>query len=237
MQCRINYNYFILGCFFSLLTIIATTAIAGDGSYQSSPQYSPPVMNNQYGSNQQNSRQFMRSQVNPWQLPQETVRVPGFERLPKYQNQPYQSDQQAGQYQNNQNQMGRFVTPEILESLKRQQMQTQQMPGNKQQYQRQAIPYQPVMDGYGGSSYGMNNFSPLYDEPAVSPWGNGSDVLYRGESFPGSAPGAFPWVPNEAMGGLPPMHVPAFGESDNVDVQNPDNVFNPFNFMPNRGIK
>ncbi len=240
MQYRIIYNNSISGCVFAVLMIIAATAIADGGAYQQAPQYLPPAMVNQYDSNRYDDRQPFRSQVNPWQLPQEPVGTPGFGRLPKYQSQPYQGDQQVGQYQNKHHQTGRFVTPEILESLKRQQMRTQMAPGRMQEYRQ--VPPQPMMyqsspGGYGTPSYGMGYPNPLYDAPAVSPWGSGPNLLYRGQSFPDSAPGSFPWLPNEALGGLPPMHVPSFGEPDNTDVQNPDNVFNPFNFMPNRNIK
>ena len=194
MHHRIICINVISGCIISLLTVIATTAIADAGGYQQSPQYAPPAMTNQY-----DSRRPANVQVNPWQLPQEPVGTPGFEQLPKYQRRPDQNDQQAGQYQSKHNQMGRFVTPEILESLKHQQTRTQIMPGNTQRYRRlpqQSMPYQPAPGVYGAPSSGMGNPNPLYDAPAVSPWGNGSDLLYCAQSMPDSAPGSFPWDPN-----------------------------------------
>ena len=126
MHHRIICINVISGCIISLLTVIATTAIADADGYQQSPQYAPPAMTNQY-----DSRRPATVQVNPWQLPQEPVGTTGFEQLPKYQGRPDQNDQQAGQYQSKHNQMGRFVTPEILESLKHQQTRTQIMTGNK----------------------------------------------------------------------------------------------------------
>lgn len=256
MQYRVINKKTISGYASGVLMIMTTTVIADTGIYQQSPQYLPPLAINHYSPDHYDIRRAESGPLNPWQLPQKPENTPGFDHLPKYQSQPYQEQQQAGQYQNRRNQMGRFVTPEILESLKQQQMRTQAMPGSTQENQylpRQPMSYQsaPGGYGYGAPSYGMNNPgslygspsygisnpNPLYNAPAVSPWGNGADILYRGESFPGSAPGVSPWVPAEAVGGLPPMHVPAFGESGNSDVQNPENVFNPFNFVPNRDVK
>jgi hypothetical protein len=68
----------------------------------------------------------------------------------------------------------------------------------------------------------------------VSPWSSHPDVLFRGEQFP--------MVPNEALGGFPPMHVSPYGMNfdDSGGAGKPsdegsDNVFNPFTFLPNYG--
>ena len=110
---------------------------------------------------------------------------------------------------------------------------------------------------------GLNNTNPAYDSPAVSPWGQGADVLYRGESLPNSLPGsvpsslggqfpgmsqqAYPWVPNEALGGLLPIpvsptirdsykredqHVAEEPANKKVEKSNVENIFNPFTFLP-----
>jgi len=241
MQYRIIYNHSISGYVFGLLMVVATAAMASGENYQQPSQYLPPVNVDQNGSKQYYDRQVVDGQDNnPWQLPQEPVAAPGFKRLPKYQSQPNQDNRQTGQYQDKHHRTGRFVTPEILESLKRQQMQTQMTPGSMHEYRQmppQPMMYQPSPGGYGAPSYGMGYPDSLYNTPAVSPWGGGLDTLYRGQSFPDTAPGSFPWLPNEALGGLPPIHVPSFGESDNTDVRNPDNVFNPFNFMPDNNMK
>jgi hypothetical protein len=160
-----------------------------------------------------------------------------------------------------QNPHDQFVTPDILESLKQQQRMYQTMPGNQprmndrrwpqsQPYmnmdmtmngsrQPQAQPFMqmplnsrlPGQGIYSAPSYGAGGANPLYDTPAVSPWGNGPDVLYRGESLP--------MVPSEALGGFPPMHVPSFGmntyKNTGSDVPvgaDESNVFNPFTFLP-----
>jgi hypothetical protein len=118
----------------------------------------------------------------------------------------------------------RFVTPEILESLKHQQIQTQLMTENKQP---PLLPRQSTQN-YAHPSSGMGFTNPLYDTPAVSPWSSGSDILYGGESSP--------LVPKEATGGLSPFHIPPFAknngvyESGNTNILKESNVFNPFNF-------
>jgi hypothetical protein len=88
---------------------------------------------------------------------------------------------------------------------------------------------------YGTGSYGTGSANPLFDAPAVSPWGDGADVLYRGQSLP--------MVPNEAMGGFPPMHVPSFGMNTYKGAEpggpigaDESDVFNPFTFLPGGGF-
>jgi len=211
----------------------------------------------------QYSMQKVAEQSNPWALPQKQESKPGYQQQP-YNAQPYNPqrydhgqqyqpvpDERSGGTVNRgdsvqtqpthqwQPQTDRFVTPQFLDSLKKQQQYFQVMPEN-QHNQRPApgryVPAQPEsgLPGqgvYGYPSYGSGSVNPLYDAPAVSPWGQGPDVLYRGESFP--------LVPSEAMGGFPPMHVPSFGmnnfkKTDPDDSQMPDesNVFNPFTFLP-----
>lgn len=170
---------------------------------------------------------------NPWALPQPPEKAPVFQRAPQYGQQQYQDDQTNIQYPGY-----RFVTPEILKSLKQQQMQTQQVPQNNPygQYRRQPAPQQlmsepAVPEYYGAPSTPMGFVNPLYDTPAVSPWGSGPDVTYQGESFP--------WVPDAAIGGIPPMNIsPFIGNNEKNAVesggeQNQPNVFNPFTFGPN----
>ena len=226
---------------------------------------------------------------NPWALPQAPV-----------SDDLQQPDEQLDRKQPSlppasQPKVWRFVTPEILDSIKHQQMQMQMMPGQIVPGQRRIEPsgscpvlpeakpalQPPFVPGLGlmpQSSYysgqptmplqmpavspsampqGMNNTNPAYDSPAVSPWGQGADVLYRGESLPNSLPGAvpstlegqfpgmsqqaFPWVPNEAFGGLLPIPVsptirdsykregqPGFDESADKKVEK-SNVENVFN--------
>ena len=140
---------------------------------------------------------------------------------------PQNQDSQIDKY----NRGFRFVTPEILESLKQQQIQTQLMTENKQ---HPLIPRQSKQN-YGAPSFGMGFTNPLYDTPAVSPWSSGSDILYGGESSP--------FVPKEAIGGLSPYHIPPFAknngvyESGNTNILKESNVFNPFNFGYYRNIQ
>ncbi|PCJ87144.1 MAG: hypothetical protein COA54_06460 [Thiotrichaceae bacterium] len=199
---------------------------------------------------------------NPWALPQASM-AEDWQQTDRQHNRKQSSPSNASQSKS-----WRFVTPEMLDSLKRQQTQMQLMPGQMMPEQHRVEPsgscpvqskdvstLQPqLVPGFGpmlqssyfsGQSailpqmpavapsdmhYGMNNTNPMFDSPAVSPWGKGADVLYRGESFPnafsGSAPSAlggkfpgmsqraYPWVlneglPNEALGGLLPIPVPS----------------------------
>jgi len=223
MQHRMINNKFTLSLVLSLLATLTTSAMAGNSG-------------------------------NPWALPQAPEKVPDFQRPMHYGQQPYQDDQTDIQYPG-----FRFVTPEILESLKQQQIQTQQVPDNNPYRQYRAQPRRPqpppaqqfmyeppVQQYYGFPSIGTGFSNPLYDAPAVSPWGSGPDVIYRGESFP--------WVPDAAIGGIPPMNVAPFtdsdggsdwsdgGDRDETGAAEPgrapvrNNVFNPFTFGPNGNL-
>ncbi|MFV2003778.1 MAG: hypothetical protein ACC650_01180 [Gammaproteobacteria bacterium] len=222
-------------------------------------QYRP----DQYRPGQYRTDQSSPSPVNPWSLPQQQPGPPESQPRLKYYGQPAPVNPAGGRYQEGQGQMGRgqtgrFVTPEILESLKQQQKQYQVMPENqryRQPAERQYMPTMPVPGipgaglpgsglsgpglpgqwGYGYPLYGTGSTGPLYDVPAVSPWGNDADILYRGESFP--------LVPSEAIGGIPPMPMSSFGLSneknsnagDSIETDE-NNVFNPFNFLPNSSL-
>jgi hypothetical protein len=161
--------------------------------------------------------------LNPWALPQDG-------------SQQYQENQGDAQYSGY-----RFVTPEILESLKQQQIQSQQVPGNGSRYQYgppQSMPSQP---GPGQSMQGYYGY-PSVGSPAGPPAGTGSsnplynlpDVMHQGESFP--------WLPNAAVGGIPPINVQPLTEDNTAREaeqgfkQNKDNVFNPFTFGPNGNL-
>ena len=74
----------------------------------------------------------------------------------------------------------RFVTPEILESLKQQQIQTQQMTEN---IQHPLLPHQSIQN-YDYPSFGTGFKNPLYDTPTASPWSSGPDILYGGKMYP-----------------------------------------------------
>ena len=201
---------------------------AGGHTSQALPQY---------------SIQLIAEQTNPWVLPQTSEESLDLQQSTRFRKQPKRTENY---------QMGRFVTPEVLESLKQQQIQTQLMPKSREnnQLMRQKLPFMqaapqqapsifPGQGYYGSPSYGMDYVNPLYTAPAVPPWGSGPDVIYRGESLPGLLPDgsdSLPWVPSEAMGGMPPMHIPSWGEN-NSEQQIEDNVFNPFTFIPNRNLQ
>ena len=220
------------------------------------------------------SPRLLAGQWNPWVLPAAPEETTGFQCPADWQSGQTQGKSMGTQGQDQPPEFqkslsGRFVTPGILESLKQQQIQTQMTPSYgsyrqlrpRQPMSQQPMPQQPVtrLPGksyyYGEPSYGMGSVNPLYDAPAVSPWGGGPDVIYRGQSFPDSFSGVMPgssspWVPNEAVGGLPPIHVPPFAgssnwrelnstntnnaEAENIEKRKDSNVFNPFTFRPNR---
>ena len=156
MQNRKIYNKFIVCLACSLMMIIAKTTIAD--SYT----YGYPL-------------RVTGEQGDPWALPKTPGSSPGFQQKPTTQGQQYQS-RQIEKY----DQGSRFITPEILESIKQQQIQTQLMPENKQ---RQLLPRQPTQN-YGYQPLGMGFTNQLYDTPVISPWGSGYDLLYGGRSFP-----------------------------------------------------
>ena len=255
MQRRLIYKIYTGSLVFSLLI---TNAAAADNYTKDSLLKYPP--------------QLLAGQWNPWVLPKVPEKTTGFQCPAEWQSEQSQDKSAGTQGQGqtpefNKRLSGQFVTPGILESLKQQQIQTQMTPSYESYRQRpqqrmpqQRMPQQPVTrlpenrNYYGEPSYGMGYANPLYDVPAVSPWGSGPDVVYRGESFPnwssGALPDELPWVPNEAIGGLPPIHVPPFergsnwGElnstgSNNTEAENTkrridNNVFNPFTFTPDK---
>jgi hypothetical protein len=197
--------------------VITSTVMADSYFSQQNPQYPQ-----QFNDGQSNPRR-----TNPWLLPETSEKSRGFQQYPDYQAQQYTDNQQSQdkQHIDKQAQIFRFVTPEILESLKQQQTQSQLMPGSDYNSR------QPASGRYGYSPYGMGYSDPIYDVPAVSPWGSGPDVLYRG--------GSNPWVPNEAIGGIPPISIPSYDQysyqddTNSTEKQKKYDVFNPFTLLPN----
>ena len=166
-------------------------------------------------------------QANPWAVPQKQSprkeNHPNTWSAPKYYDTPY-----GGERRGDEPTQGRFVTPDILQSLKQQQMQTQRAP--VENYYRQSKPQPRRQQQYGLQPYGMSYSQPIYDTPSVSPWASSPDLFYQGQSFP--------MVPDEAIGGLPPIQMPLFGNDDlsmgnRPNIQKESDVFNPFTFIPN----
>ena len=108
MQNCTIYKQLTAGLVCGLMMLITTTVIAGS-----------PV--SQY------SLRVTGEQSNPWASPYTPSSATGFQQVPKSWRPQYQS-RQIEKYKRG----FRFVTPEILESLKQQQIQTQLMPENKQ---------------------------------------------------------------------------------------------------------
>ena len=251
MQRRLIYKIVTGSLLFSLL--MTNLATAGSGTEKSLLKHSP---------------QLLAGQWNPWILPEVPEKTMGFQcpadsQSEQYYGKPTGTREQGQPLEFKNRLSGRFVTPGILESLKQQQIQMQITPRYEPYSQlrpRQRMPQQPMKNlpeknyYYGEPSYGMGSVNPLFDAPAVSPWGSGPDIIYRGQSFPesfsGVMPDSSPWVPNEAIGGLPPIHVPPFAgssnwrelnstnsnnaEAENIERRIENNVFNPFTFAPSR---
>ena len=245
MQRRLIYKIYTVSLVFTLL--VTNVAVAESSTEKSWLKNSP---------------QLLAGQWNPWLLPEVAEKEADFQCPADWRTQGNSAGtQQQGQPPEFKKRLsGRFVTPGILQSLKQQQIQTQMTPSTehyRQSRSRQRMPQQPVTrlpgNGYNygqPSSGGMGTANPLYDVPAVSPWGSGPDVIYRGGSIPGALPDSSPWVPNEAVGGLLPMPVSPFAgnaskdelnsinsgnaEIDNIERRRDNNVFNPYTFIPNR---
>lgn len=248
---KIITGSFKTGLFMVVATVV-TTAILSQKSFASQSLY-------------QYSVQLVAEQTNPWALPQTSEQFMESQQTPQFRGRSKAQPERSDVYRFYSGQMGRFVTPEYLESLKQQQMQMQMMPPmmpegrqyNQRKYRRSPstqvmpqqtwprLPAQESGQGYNGSptydiGKDMGNVNPLYDVPAVSPWSSGSDLIYRGGSIPDSLPGDFsgslPWVPNEALGGLPPIHTPHaypfMGSEYDSERGIEDKVFNPFTFLP-----
>ena len=253
MHNHVFYKMFTGSCILSLLATAATAALAEGGSnWTAAPRYAPDDLFSSEAANpwhapdkQDNALELWYSpkdrnqqyREQGWQYPVQqapSYQPPAYE-LPAYQV-PYKQvpyDQAWGQQQDDSNQRERYVTPEIIESLNRQTAQhySNQNGGEN----KQLMPYsQPNMYGQQAQeypAYGMGGINPIYDVPAVSPWGSAPDVLYRGEEFS--------WLPNEAFGGMPPIHTPMFGGSSGLGRMNDsadkaeNRVFNPFTFLQN----
>lgn len=158
------------------------------------------------------SPQLTAESGNPWAWPQTPDNDSDFQKNPRSWG-PYYPGMQRQQY----NQDFRFVTPEFLESLKRQQSQNQMTPENK-------LPLKPrrSIQNFNYPSLGMGYTNPLYDTPAVSPWGTDSNLSYGDNSFP--------LVPKEATGGFSPFPVMPFSDMNGSDESGNSNIFNPFSF-------
>lgn len=249
---------------------------SGSGGYQSVPSnrhsegypqpetYRPPRLQN----------------GNPWALPEQAE--PEYGHFPEKparhgrarDNVPV-NEGQAGAYDKQPyadwaTSHDRFVTPEFLESLKSQQSRMQQT-NDPDQYSGRHYRYdgyQGVRPGmrspsrytpytgapyppYTGSPYpvpyGMGGYNPLFDSPMSSPWLTDPGAMFRGQSFS--------YVPDEAIGGIPPMRTPMYGPgrmpsglsdgmmSDSLQDsagdffdEAPDKVFNPFTFLPDSNL-
>ena len=207
----------------------------------------PIVANNSSQSFQPYSKQLAG---NPWTIPAAPDKQPGFDspvqKTPAQDR--YSPLDSSGFYSGAAfpESSDRYVTPEIIESLKQSPEQPQTLPqamsNTNYRMRRQQYNTTPLLPDYNGGQgmgsmpqRGMSNS--LYDVPTVSPWSNAPDVLYRGEDMP--------WMPDEAFGGMPPIPTSpylgnyGFGGTEkqyspalNNQFPTQNNVLNPFTFAP-----
>ena len=209
-------------CLLSLFVTMSTPVVVADNVAQNIP-----------GHRTQNNE----DRPNPWAFPtrhQRSDQRNGYvpQRVPEYRNQRYGSGRINSSVKRD-----RFVTPEILRSLNQEPIQDQLAPEDQDYSLAMPKPQdqqQYNMPPRGAPPYGMGYSPPMYDVPTSSPWTNNHDILNQNESSP--------LVPNEALGGLPPMQTPLFGGSNlggmyTPELQNENKVFNPFTFIPNNGLQ
>jgi len=258
---------------YSFAITTSTPAVLADG-WSGSSGYQP-VPSNRYSEPYTQSQKYRQPRVkngNPWALPEPVEPEYGhFPEKPARYGHANDADQakkgQAGSsgqqsYGNWPPSQSRFVTPETLESLKKQQRRMQQIydPGQYSgpHYRYEGNPgVRPMMRSpslytpYGGSlystPYGAGGYNPLFDSPMSSPWLTDPGAMFRGQSFS--------YVPDEAIGGIPPMRTPVYGPgrmptglsdgmmSDSLqdpagDIidEVPEKVFNPFTFLPDSSL-
>ena len=250
MRKYVLYKIFT-GSLFGLFSAMTTTISAENDPYWNGRNYARPPMEQPVNS----------ESTSPWHLSDKQKKASKFWSPTNQQARPYQEknrrhfDHQDPYYQSqggadpyrqvpekqvwNNNTGERYVTQDIIDSLNRQEARYySRLNSEKEQYYRntQAPLYGRQYERYGqeysaSPYYDTGSVNPAYDVPAVSPWGETPAVLHSGEKFP--------WIPNEAIGGVPPIYVPPFvgGNSpDNADGSTSkmgSEVFNPFTFLQN----
>ncbi len=248
MHNHLSYKIFTGSCLLGLLVIVTTAAWAENKNYWAGSYYTPKTMNNSSGSRATNPWRLPDKQEDPsviwpsskgrYELYQGDDRQFSDNQTPYYQSPGYSAQddrvngsQNWGQQQNTGNQRERYITPDIIDSLNSLATEGNSLElGDEENGLLSAPLYQQHMLEYSDyPAYGLGGINPNYDVPAISPWDNAPDVLYRGEEFP--------WIPDEAIGGVSPMHVPMFGGNSGLrGVDGPGdrdavNVFNPFSFL------
>jgi hypothetical protein len=261
MRNDVLYKMIAGACLFGLFVTMSNAVSAEDDRYWDSPRYTAPTIDHSYNSETGNPwYQSDPQSYEPgiWSLPPEQSQSyenqfenysgnqpPDYEpqndsrgylrpdATSEFQQVPeHRTRQQPWQVDTSQD---RYVTPEIIDKLNRQEAQhyARQHSGRYGQF----VPTSPSYDesrarGHSAPpAYGVGSLNPAFDVPAVSPWGGMPDVLNSGEQFP--------WMPNEAVGGVPPIHVSPytnkndFDERGNSATPSENKVFNPYTFLQN----
>lgn len=219
MQYGITYNKLTRFLMFSLLVSFVSTATAEHYTSQGFPKHSPSKS---------------AQKANPWALEEQ-----GSDLEHGSLNKASPNTAAAKNQMPAPKKMWRYVTPEILESLKQQQTQLQHVPGqnkygrynanrsNRRQPSQKPQPmWQPLSPNIiqqrrlPVSPYEMNPADPMYKAPTVSPWSHEPDGMYRGESFSDSLSG---WAP------VPPVR--SLWSGNMPDVSSDDTLW-----APNEGV-
>lgn len=200
MQYGITYNNFARLLMFGLLVSFVNTAAAERYTSQGFPNTPPQSV----------------QKSNPW----------AFEEQSSGSSSAAPNDSAANNQMPAPKKMWRYVTPEILESLKQQQTQLQNVPeqnkygrfnANRDNRRPPSLKSRPMWQPLSpnimqqqmlpASPYGMNRSNPMYEVPTVSPWSNEPDGMYRGELFSDSLSGWVPIPPARSLwsGNLPDL--------------------------------
>ena len=264
MRNNVFYKMIFRVCLFGMCVAVSNTVSAENAYYWDAPKNAAPSIDHSYNSETDNPWYQPEPQhhaPDPWSLPPEHRQPVENQReryignQPSYYEPQYDSrvyvrpnaaspSQQAPvrrpwrQPPQADAPQDRYVTPAIIDQLNRQEAQHYaRLQGEKS---RQFVP-RSHSPAYGGGyaqsysappAYGVGSLNPAYDVPAVSPWGETPDVLHGGDQFP--------WMPNEAVGGVPPIHVPpyantnTFGGMGNAGARPENQVFNPYTFLQNK---
>lgn len=263
MRNDVLYKMISGACLFGLFVTMSNAVSAEDDRYWDSPRYTAPTIDHSYNSETGNPwYQSDPQSYEPgiWSLPPEQSQSyenqfenysgnqpPDYEpqndsrgylrpdATSEFQQVPeHRTRQQPWQVDTSQD---RYVTPEIIDKLNRQEAQhyARQHSGGYGQFV--PTPHSPSYDegrarGHSAPpAYGVGSMNPAFDVPAVSPWGGMPDVLNSGEQFP--------WMPNEAVGGVPPIHVSPYANKNDFDERgnsatpSENKVFNPYTFLEN----
>lgn len=177
MLYKIAAGSLITGLFVVFMVIVTTAILTQNG-------FASQVLH-------QYSIQLVAEQKNPWALPQKSEKFLVPQHRPGFRGQAkVHPDAHRFHY----GQMGQFITPEHLESLRQKQKRIQMMPPMTPHMTPGGRQYKPLM---------QRRLPPAQVMPEQM-W-----PLLPGSGF-GGHPGSLPWMPDETLDSLPPIYSPYF---------------------------